>query len=856
MASYTDAIAQFNPYVQQLPVELMAKVGMTKQAQYDQGVQKIQNYIDNVAGLDVIHESDKEYLHSKLGQLGNKLKTVAAGDFSNQQLVNSVTGMTGQIVKDPTIQNAVASTAWYKKQKEQLDKDYQTGKSSVANVRDFDRQAEKWLGNKEAGQRFRGRYSPYIDLGKKWNEIIKAVHPMASSEDFAYQNFTDENGKVNTTKLAAAMTRITKEGVSSDQIENAIRSSLTPDDYNQIRIDAGYRFDNVDSQSMKGILASTYQSRMKQLDDTEKVLNNALTVFAGDPVQLEFAKSSIAKLADKRMQLKQGLENDLTLADTDLDGLKTNLYKEGAISQTASAFSWEKKAKELLTNPLLQAQFEQDKINLQKANLQETISQHRWDRQMDLENLKVDKEKLALDRQKTLDDKFGVASGFTTFVGEGTKNLLDPVSAISNGVLEYSNAVLSGKQILGNGNVAAADVLIKKYQNNVNSVTPQQASLIKDIIENENRKKLKETELQTAEANVLRNDPTLRDRKEKIDDLLKGGKLVNVNVGGKTYTFTPRELFNYASKTSSPYNLDTDGVSTSALGASGLRSDRDQTFNLTEKERVLRGLEKTQGKINPVINAQLQKYHGLIKADKKLSEDLRNATSTYLSTTNGTYIPAVTGIVVDAKSRPFYEAAASSALSKYSFDKLGIKGGSAMLSPSDAETARQWLSDEGKNNVQYQKLNYAGQQSLILTKEGKQIIIPLSPDQERQLPKLTGESNAFNEDINKIQMGNGNYSTNPTNDVNRSWYQPWNMQTSGLNVYADLNRDFKDPGIQYISLSLKNKKGEVYPLTLPQVFNANKADEFIRGLNNKDIKDLYLSSPKIPDSWKEQIRNL
>ena len=196
MASYTDAIAQFNPYVQQLPVELMAKVGMTKQAQYDQGVQKIQNYIDNVAGLDVIHESDKEYLHSKLGQLGNKLKTVAAGDFSNQQLVNSVTGMTGQIAKDPTVQNAVASTAWYKKQKEQLDKDYQAGKSSVANVRDFDRQAEKWLGNKEAGQRFRGRYSPYIDLSKKWNEIIKAVHPMASSEDFAYQNFTDRKSVV------------------------------------------------------------------------------------------------------------------------------------------------------------------------------------------------------------------------------------------------------------------------------------------------------------------------------------------------------------------------------------------------------------------------------------------------------------------------------------------------------------------------------------------------------------------------------------------------------------------------------------------------------------------------------------
>ena len=48
MASFTDSISQFNPYVQQIPVEEMAKVGMYKQAQYDQGVQKIQTQIDNV----------------------------------------------------------------------------------------------------------------------------------------------------------------------------------------------------------------------------------------------------------------------------------------------------------------------------------------------------------------------------------------------------------------------------------------------------------------------------------------------------------------------------------------------------------------------------------------------------------------------------------------------------------------------------------------------------------------------------------------------------------------------------------------------------------------------------------------
>ena len=53
MASFTDIIPQFNPYVEQLPVETMVAVGMEKQKRYDEGIQKIQSQIDNVAGLDI-----------------------------------------------------------------------------------------------------------------------------------------------------------------------------------------------------------------------------------------------------------------------------------------------------------------------------------------------------------------------------------------------------------------------------------------------------------------------------------------------------------------------------------------------------------------------------------------------------------------------------------------------------------------------------------------------------------------------------------------------------------------------------------------------------------------------------------
>ena len=131
MASFLDQIPQFNPYIEQLPVDMMVKVGMQKQAQYEQGVQKIQSAIDNVAGLDIYKDVDKNYLQSKLNQLGGNLTGLAAGDFSNFQLVNSVAGMTNQIIKDSNVQNAVSSTAWYKKQQKAIEDARKKGKSCI-----------------------------------------------------------------------------------------------------------------------------------------------------------------------------------------------------------------------------------------------------------------------------------------------------------------------------------------------------------------------------------------------------------------------------------------------------------------------------------------------------------------------------------------------------------------------------------------------------------------------------------------------------------------------------------------------------------------------------------------------------
>lgn len=181
MASFTDQIPQFNPYIQQLPVEAMVKVGMEKQQRYDLGLQKIQGQIEQVAGLDVLRPVEKEYLTSKLDELGSNLKSFAASDFSNFQLVNSVGGMVNQLSKDPFVLAGVKSAALDRKNSEEIENDREKGLLTEHAQYFYQRQRDAFLNNPnlsdDSGKPvvFGGRYVRSFDIEKAMQEAIKSV---------------------------------------------------------------------------------------------------------------------------------------------------------------------------------------------------------------------------------------------------------------------------------------------------------------------------------------------------------------------------------------------------------------------------------------------------------------------------------------------------------------------------------------------------------------------------------------------------------------------------------------------------------------------------------------------------------
>ena len=350
MASFTDIIPQFNPYVQQLPVEAMVQVGMEKQKRYDEGIQKIQTQIDNIAGLDIAQDAQRVYLQSKLNELGNNLKNVAAGDFSNFQLVNSVGGMTSQIVKDPRIVNALSSTKAYRKGLEDMAALTKEGKASASRTWEFKNAANAWL-NGDVDASFNTLYKPYTNYRKNATEIIKGLTGDSTIRDDAF----DIDAKGNLV-IKDAMTRTKLAGISPEKIQQALLTGLSPDDWEQISVDGRYNYANTTPTSFAESLNASYKGKYDAFAQQRTILENAKSS-TSSAVEKQKIDQKIGELNKILGNIQEEYNSvSRTFDDGDVESAKAKLFTTNFMNGFSKAFSYTETSQTYETSPFAQAQ--------------------------------------------------------------------------------------------------------------------------------------------------------------------------------------------------------------------------------------------------------------------------------------------------------------------------------------------------------------------------------------------------------------------------------------------------------------------------------------------------------------------
>lgn len=388
MASFTDQILGFNPYVQQLPVDAMVKVGLQKQAQYDQGVQRIQSYVDNVAGLNVVKPIHKQYLQSKLNELGGNLKKVAAGDFSNFQLVNSVGGMANQIIKDPTIQNAVRSTQQASKEQQNIQAAQKAGKSNPNNEDFYYDQYSKWLNDGKLDTPFTAEFTEYKDVDAKLRDLqsklkeeeIGIENPyMRNEEGQTLYYYIDPKTKKETSstdpskgekRYALDMLSVKVKGVSAQRILNNFYESLDANDIRQMKIDSWAHYRGAGPESFQSDIKTSYDNKKQMMsqhlvDLTVKLQNPKITGEDKTKIQNEIAQ--INSDIDNKVLDKEFSDDMLELQNPrNLEEYKYKLYTQTHLTNLAKDLSYRSYVQELKTNPAAAADLARQQFQFEK----------------------------------------------------------------------------------------------------------------------------------------------------------------------------------------------------------------------------------------------------------------------------------------------------------------------------------------------------------------------------------------------------------------------------------------------------------------------------------------------------------
>ena len=814
MASFTDAISQFNPYVQQLPVELMGKVGMQKQAQYDAGVQKIQQQVDNVAGLDVVHDADKAYLQSKLGELGNNLKTFSAADFSNQQLVNTVGGMTSNLVKDENIQNAVYSTSLYKQGISEINEARKKGTARASNVWDFTEKANKWLSSNTPGQKFSARYTPYTDdYNKKALDAIKALHPKMQDIDIPY---IVKNGQIDYNRLGEVMMNKKITEVTEGQIHDAVAAVLNENDYNQMSIDARFRFKDVDPIRLKELAVRDYSSQKNFAIEQIEALNEQRKMNIGSPEKNKQIEDRIKyyqdllgdPYEDVKGKLDIELETNINEALDNPDAVKTRLYKDAFLKQFANAFKWKEETVNYKDSPFEKVkQWKADNV-FRWTKFGEEKRQSDRDYQLKLADLEEKKKANELKRIELYGDQnltdWSTLGNVTDIPQEAAKTYSDLIEG--NAVKQQG---IVQKMIESGYTDAQVNKFISDYNKNPNNYTGPDKfiGLLKENAKIEN-------------LNTALQDKSNKIMKDAASKVLKGEEFNDV-----------RELMNKTVKIpNSVYSSKDNKWVTTFTEINGnqliqdIQSGKfDLSYDKSPGGQVYIKYKDASGNTRQFSTNKmfLDKYVGgkdiktLVKYFDKYGEAVQKEYGNQIAPIVQEFIPRIKGVPGKKEGgiAPAVALNLSGLLTSADYQEI------AADKNTNLATASSYLEEENVKNTKVFVHNYGGDNYEIWLKNEKnpKVIQKLKVDANK-INRIFGPgyTNNFSDDTMRLKLGRGNtnINANPTQSMLQTKFGDM-PNIERMDVTADLDEDPSSPGtfVPMINVRMRNGKYTTFPIS-------------------------------------------
>lgn len=404
MASFTDRVPQFNPYVSQQPVEDMVKVGMMKQQQYDTNLEKIYQNMNNISGLDILKDSAQDYLNNKMNEVSKELQYYASGDFSQKNLTRRVNNIITGIAEDETIISAVQSTAKVRNEISKMISAQKEGKSSVINEHFLYKDINDWMKGTDPGESFNGAWIPYIDVDAKLREVYESMEDTDITIQNPFQRdsqgnilYYDSNNSVSldpskgSPRIDHVMLQKTVKGKSAEKILNNFYTSLSADELRQLDMNGRYYYRDATVETFAPALKKAAETKKDFYKNSLKQI--AIELESNDTLSADEIKALSQTATEYKNALNSGqIDKDLNqqliaLKDpNNLESMKANIYKDQYLRNMALNLETESISIEYKNNPYFDADMKMKEYNLKVREFNNKMMHQ--DRMYNLELLK------------------------------------------------------------------------------------------------------------------------------------------------------------------------------------------------------------------------------------------------------------------------------------------------------------------------------------------------------------------------------------------------------------------------------------------------------------------------------------
>jgi hypothetical protein len=361
---------EYPDYISPFPADELIKLAVKKQEMYDEGRSLVQKQIDTYGQIrnQLVKDQDKEYFDKSMGGLVKAINQSAGLDFSNKSNVQAVLGIGKPFESDSNLINAVNSSKNYTKMMEDYKK-LDPKLKSPSNDHAYFKGIKSWMDNPNVGAQLGySQYKPYADgVVKKWGELEKDLKPNIET---VYEQSADGRW----------ITKQKISGVDQERFMKAYMSSLTPQEMEQLQMDASYSLDVKGKENVFEKWQQSQQSNLgaynRQVEELEGKRQQAVSKLGeNDPMTLKLdAEIKKAKMyrdatADKASKTLDTI-NDAELVSYLIDDQVFNAAEGYAYQQVESDLNENKYTLEAYKSSLNIGEYQaKAQVDIQKAAL-------------------------------------------------------------------------------------------------------------------------------------------------------------------------------------------------------------------------------------------------------------------------------------------------------------------------------------------------------------------------------------------------------------------------------------------------------------------------------------------------------